>query len=127
VLSIHLPAEDGARGIVGEDLLAQLRPTCLLVNVGRGDAVDETALATALEHGRLAGAALDVRSTEPPVPSPLDDAPNLVLSPHVAGITRQSQDRIAQVLIANLRTLMRGECAPDSVGALRQVRDWANR
>ncbi|MEQ4206759.1 NAD(P)-dependent oxidoreductase [Actinopolymorpha sp. B9G3] len=127
VLSIHLPADDGTRGIVGEDLLARLRPTCLLVNVGRGETVDEEALASALHRRQLAGAALDVRATEPPGPGPLDDAPNLVLSPHVAGITRQSQNRIAHALIANLRALLRGEGAPDAVGAVRRVTDWAAR
>jgi D-3-phosphoglycerate dehydrogenase / 2-oxoglutarate reductase len=127
VLSVHLPGDDGTRGIVGAELLDQLSPTCLLVNVGRGDAVDESALADALCRGKLAGAALDVRTTEPPKPGPLDTAPNLVLSPHVAGITRQSQDRIAHALIANLRVLLRGEPAPDAVGAVRHVADWATR
>lgn len=124
VLSVHLPANDATRGIVGSDLLARMRPGALLVNVGRGEVVDEEALAVALHSGHLGGAALDVRAQEPPGPGPLDDAPRLVLTPHVAGITHQSQHRIAQVLVDNLRTLLRGEPAPDAVGAVRQVAEW---
>jgi len=124
VLSVHLPGGAATQGLVGADLLARTRPGCLLVNVGRGDVVDEAALAESLHSGHLGGAALDVRAQEPPQPGPLDDAPRLILTPHVAGITEQSQYRIAQRLVDNLRGLLRGERAPDAVGAVDRVPEW---
>jgi len=124
VLSVHLPGGAATQGLVDADLLARTRPGCLLVNVGRGDVVDEAALAGSLHNGHLGGAALDVRAQEPPQAGPLDDAPRLILTPHVAGITAQSQHRIAQRLVDNLRELLRGERAPDAVGPVDRVPQW---
>jgi phosphoglycerate dehydrogenase-like enzyme len=81
-----LPAGPATRHILDARLLALLPPSARFVNVGRGATVDEAALVDALRSGRLAGAALDVMETEPlPEDSPLWDAPNLILTPHVAG------------------------------------------
>ncbi|MGH3729355.1 MAG: NAD(P)-dependent oxidoreductase [Micromonosporaceae bacterium] len=123
VLSIHLPATPQTNRLVNSDLLATMRPEAILVNVGRGEVVDEAALADALEAGRLAGAALDVRATEPPVPGRLERLDNVLLTPHVAGITAQSQHRIATVLADDIARVLSGERARDAVGAVRQARE----
>ncbi|MGY5764218.1 phosphoglycerate dehydrogenase [Brachybacterium sp. DNPG3] len=86
VLINILPATDATRGIVGAEVLAALPDHALLVNVGRGATVDQTALRAALEAGTLGGAALDVTDPEPlPADDPLWGAPNLVVTPHAAG------------------------------------------
>nr|WP_308210039.1 NAD(P)-dependent oxidoreductase [Actinomadura madurae] len=106
VLSVHLPATEATTGLVDADLLARCKPGAILVSVGRGEVVDERALAEALESGHLAGAALDVRAAEPPAAGPLERMPNVVLTPHVAGITVQSQARIAQILCDDIEAVL---------------------
>lgn len=122
VLSCHLPATAETRNLVGARLLAQVKPAALFVNVGRGEVVDEDALADALEEGRLAGAGLDVRAEEPPTPGRLERLGSVVLSPHVAGITAQSQARILQVLADDIRSVLAGGEARSAVGAVRAGR-----
>lgn len=121
VLSVHLPATPATRGLIDAGFLARMRPGSLLVNVGRGEVVDETALADALRRGHLGGAALDVRATEPPPPGPLDDAPNVVFTPHVAGITARAQDRVAEMLAEDLASLLGGGEARHAVGPLTRM------
>ena len=100
VVSLHLPVTDETRGLIDSARLALLRPGALLVNAARGALVNEEALVEALRSGRLGGAALDVFSKEPlPADSPLRAAPNLVLTPHLAGSTLEAQDR-AGVIVA---------------------------
>jgi phosphoglycerate dehydrogenase-like enzyme len=119
VLSCHLPATAETRNLVGARLLAQAKPTALFINVGRGEVVDEEALADALEEGRLAGAGLDVRADEPPTPGRLERLGPVVLTPHVAGITEQSQARILEVLADDIRAVLAGGVAGNAVGAVR--------
>jgi phosphoglycerate dehydrogenase-like enzyme len=86
VLIMILPSTPATRGAVDADTLAALPAHAWVVNVGRGDAVDEPALMDALRGGRIGGAALDVTSIEPlPADSPLWDTPNLIITPHAAG------------------------------------------
>ena len=86
-----------------------MRPSGLLINVGRGSAVDEVALEQALREGWIAGAALDVVEHEP---LPADHAfwrmPNLLLTPHIAGITPRYEDRAAALFLENLRRYVAG-------------------
>jgi D-3-phosphoglycerate dehydrogenase / 2-oxoglutarate reductase len=117
VLSCHLPATAGTRHFVDAGLLARMRPGALFVNVGRGAVVDERALAAALESGRLGGAALDVRDQEPPRAGALEAMDNVILTPHVAGITEQSQDRILGTLAASISAVLDGRPPTDVVGA----------
>lgn len=95
VVTVHIPLSDETRGLLGRAELARMRPDAFLVNCARGGLVDEAALAEALGHGRLAGAAVDVFDQEPPVDSPLLDAPNIVLTPHVAASTREAQAQVS--------------------------------
>ena len=99
VVSLHLPVTPETRGLSDSTRLALLRPGALLVNAARGALIDEEALVAALRSGRLAGAALDVFAKEPlPADSPLRDAPNLLLTPHLAGSTHEAQDRAGVVV-----------------------------
>ncbi|HEY1916363.1 MAG TPA: NAD(P)-dependent oxidoreductase [Streptosporangiaceae bacterium] len=108
VLSCHLPASEQTRHLIDASLLARMRPGALLVNVGRGSVVDEQALAAALASGQLGGAALDVREHEPPEPGALERMGNVILTPHVAGITAQSQERILRVVAADIAAVLDG-------------------
>lgn len=116
VLSIHLPLTPQTRNLVGTQTLARLRPGALLISVGRGEVVDEAALASALRTGQVGGAGLDVRAAEPPSPGPLDDAPNVIFTPHVAGITRESQRRIARIIADDITAVLDGKMAAHAVG-----------
>ncbi len=96
VVTLHVPLLPTTTGLIGEAQLATMKPGAVIIQVARGGIVDETALAARLESGLLAGAAVDVFSQEPPLPdNPLfalrsDAARRLLLTPHIAGITRQS-------------------------------------
>ena len=93
-VTLHVPLVAATRGLIGPDQLAQMKPTAALVNTARGGLVDEAALAEALAGGRLAGAAIDVFAHEPlPNDSPLLQAPNVVLTPHLGASTREAQAR----------------------------------
>jgi len=105
VLTLPLTAE--SRHIVGRAVLAALPATAWLINVSRGGLVDETALLDALRGGRLAGAMLDVVDGEPlPPDSPLWDAPNLTITPHVSGATSQFRD---ELVLENVRRYLAAE------------------
>lgn len=119
VLSVHVPATPETRDLIDAELLAKLPPDAILVSVGRGETVDEDAVADALESGALYGAALDVRASEPPVPGRLERLDNVVLTPHVAGITVESQHEIARILADDIAAVLDGELAEHAVGAVR--------
>jgi (S)-sulfolactate dehydrogenase len=99
VVSLHLPLTAETRGLLDEARMARMKPGAILINSARGGIVDEAALARALAAGRLAGAALDVFEHEPlPARSVLADAPNLILTPHVAGVTLESNERVSGII-----------------------------
>jgi phosphoglycerate dehydrogenase-like enzyme len=103
VVSLHVPSTPETRGLIDARRLARLRPTAILVNVGRGDLLDLGALGDALRSGRIAGAGLDVYPLEPPDPDdPLFGLPNLVTTPHVGGVTEESLGRIADRVVSIL-------------------------
>lgn len=96
VVSLHLSLSASTKGIIGAPELARMKPSAFLVNTARGALVDEAALVNSLRLEQIAGAGLDVFEREPPtVDSPLLDLPNVVLSPHIAGSTRQAAERTA--------------------------------
>jgi phosphoglycerate dehydrogenase-like enzyme len=116
VLSVHLPSTAQTRHLVDARLISLMRPDAILVNVGRGEVVDEEALADALDRGHLYGVGLDVREEEPPRDSRLHTMGNVVLTPHVAGITRQAQARIGELLCSDIDTVLLGNPAEHAVG-----------
>ena len=97
------------RGLVSREVLAALGPTGLLINVARGFVVDEAALKDLLRAGQLGGAALDVVLDEPDDGSGWADVPNVSLSPHVAGATRESLAAMMAGAADNVRRLYQGE------------------
>ncbi|MEU6711316.1 D-2-hydroxyacid dehydrogenase [Nonomuraea sp. NPDC046802] len=105
-----LPGTDLTRGIVGERLLALVKPGATFVNVGRGSVVDESALIAALEDGRIAFAALDVFAVEPlPEASPLWTLPNVLISPHTAALAVDEERAVAELFADNATRLLDGE------------------
>jgi (S)-sulfolactate dehydrogenase len=102
-VSLHVPLTDATRGLIDAARIAAMKPGAVLVNTARGGIVDEAALAQALRDGRLGGAALDVFEREPlAAGSPLADAPNLILTPHIAGVTRESNERVSSLIAARV-------------------------
>ncbi|SHJ52681.1 Phosphoglycerate dehydrogenase [Tessaracoccus bendigoensis DSM 12906] len=104
VLVMILPTHPSTAKAMDAQRFAQLKEGAVLVNVGRGNTVDEKALVAALESGRLAGAAIDVTEVEPlPAGSPLWDLPNLLITPHIAGGRPQNADKLLAHNIAAVR------------------------
>lgn len=98
-LSLHVPLNDETRNLFDAARIAAMKRGAFLINTARGGIVDETALADALRSGGLGGAMLDVFATEPlPGGSPLADAPNCLLTPHIAGVTRESNRRVSALI-----------------------------
>lgn len=98
-ISLHVPLTDATRGLIGAEALKRMRPDAVLINAARGGVVDEAALAEALKAGQIAGAMLDVFDREPlPGGGPLVGVPNLILTPHIAGVTVESNVRVSGVI-----------------------------
>jgi glycerate dehydrogenase len=107
VLSLHCPWTDATHQLVSAQRLARMKPTAVLVNTGRGPLVDEEALAAALRAGRIAGAAVDVLTTEPPEPAnPLLHAPRCIITPHIAWATREARQRLMRITVDNVRAFL---------------------
>jgi D-3-phosphoglycerate dehydrogenase len=95
-VTLHVPLTENARGLIGSDEFGSMKPSAWFINTSRGGLVDETALIAGLETGIIAGAGLDVFESEPLDPnSPLIRLPNVILTPHVAGLTNESAIRMA--------------------------------
>ena len=99
VISLHVPLTAATRHLIDAERITTMKADAILVNTARGGVVDEYAVAAALREGRLGGAALDVFESEPlPAGSPLAGCPNLVLTPHIAGVTRESNFRVSTLI-----------------------------
>ncbi len=110
VVSLHCPLTPETENLVNAGRLALMKPSAVLINTSRGPLIDEAALADALNAGRLAGAGLDVLSTEPPrADNPLLRARNCVISPHVAWATQSARRRLMATAVANIRAYLRRE------------------
>lgn len=115
-VSVHAPLTDETRHAVGTDELAALGERGVLVNTSRGPIVDETALVEALETGRLHGAGLDTFEAEPPGPDhPLYERDDVVLTPHVGGVTDEALERMSERAADNVRTVYEGEIPESTV------------
>jgi (S)-sulfolactate dehydrogenase len=99
IVSLHLPLDASTRNLFDRARLERMKPGAVLVNTARGGIVDEGALAELVRAGRIGGAAIDVFAEEPlPARSPLAGAPNVLLTPHIAGVTRESNQRVSSLV-----------------------------
>jgi (S)-sulfolactate dehydrogenase len=99
VVSLHVPLTPETRNLIDVANLSKMKPDAILINTARGGVVEEAAVANALRAGKLGGAALDVFDHEPlAVGSPLAHCPNLLLTPHIAGVTRESNVRVSMLI-----------------------------
>lgn len=110
VVSLHCPLLPHTQGLIYARRLALMKPSAFLINTSRGPLVVDRDLADALEAGRLAGAGLDVLSTEPPEPdNPLLKAPNCIVTPHIAWATREARSRLMEMAVENLSAFLAGK------------------
>jgi len=109
VITLHCPLTEKTRHLVNTERLQRMKPIAWLINTGRGDLVDESALAYALHEKRIAGAGLDVLSREPPPPdNPLLAAPNCVITPHCAWASIEARRRVMRIAAENIRAFLHG-------------------
>jgi phosphoglycerate dehydrogenase-like enzyme len=110
VLVLAVPLTGDTKGMIGERQLKRMKHTACLINIGRGELVQESALVRALREGWIAGAGLDVYATEPlPPSSPLWRLPQVVMTPHIAGTHPQYMGRSAEIFLNNLKRYLAGE------------------
>ena len=109
IVSLHCPLNDKTENLVNENTLSLMKNTSFLINTGRGGLIDETALAKALNSGRIAGAGVDVLSTEPPQKNnPLITVKNCYITPHIAWATIAARKRLMKTTIENVQSLING-------------------
>ena len=115
VLTVHLPKTAETIGMIGEQQLRSMKSTARIVNTARGGIIDEEALYTALSENWIAGAALDVYSSEPMTDSPLFDLPNIVVTPHLGASTTEAQDKAGTMVAEAVKLALAGEYVPSAV------------
>jgi D-3-phosphoglycerate dehydrogenase len=114
-VSLHLPLNETTRGLIDADALAKMKPSAYLINTSRGAIIDEPALLDALDHGQIAGAAIDVMGSEPPPPDhPLLHHPRVIATPHVAFYSEAAIVDLATKAARHVAQALRGE-VPDRV------------
>lgn len=110
VVSLHCPLTPQTARLVNARRLSLMKSTAFLINTSRGPVVEESALADALNSGRIAGAAVDVLSAEPPpVDNPLLAARNCIITPHLAWATRAARSRLMKIAVENVRSFLQGK------------------
>lgn len=116
IVSLHVPLTDETRNLVSRESLARMRQGAVVVNVSRGGLIDEHALADALKSGHIAGAGLDTFSKEPvPADHPLRQAPNAILTPHIAWRSNTSVGALQDGAVDRLRQALTGQPLSDVV------------
>ena len=110
VLTLHCPLTPETKEIINARNIGLMKPTAFIINTARGPLVNEADLAEALNNGRIAGAALDVLSTEPPpAANPLISAKNCFITPHIAWATKESRERLIAIATANVQAFLAGK------------------
>ena len=115
VISVHVPRTPQTERFIDAGKFAQMKPNALFVNTSRGEVVDEAAMIAALRQRRIAGAALDVRTAEPPTAGELEKLPNVILTPHIAAFTLEGQTRVVSSICRDVAAVLRGEAARNFV------------
>ena len=127
-VSLHPRYSPTTRHLIDEARLRRMKPTAYLVNVSRGEVVDEVALVRALREGWIAGAALDVYEDEPRLAPGLAELPNAVLVPHIGSASGDTRDRMAMLAATNALHHLQGERAPNCVNpAVYETEAWRQR
>ncbi|MBX3119640.1 MAG: D-2-hydroxyacid dehydrogenase [Fimbriimonadaceae bacterium] len=109
VISLHCPLTESNKGMINVERIAFMKPSALLINTSRGPLIDQNDLASALNAGKIAGAALDVLSVEPPpADNPLLTAKNCIITPHIAWAARTARSRLLQTAVNNLQAFLDG-------------------
>ncbi|GAA5028031.1 phosphoglycerate dehydrogenase [Microbacterium fluvii] len=126
-VTIHMPKTPETTGMISTEQFALMKPTAYVVNVARGGLIDEEALHTALTEGTIAGAGLDVFTSEPPKPEgtafPLLSLPNVVVTPHLGASTDEAQEKAGISVAKSVRLALDGELVPDAVNVAGGVID----
>lgn len=111
LISLHVPLSDETRHMIGKTQFDAMKSNAILINTARGGIVDERALVDALKAGQIAGAALDVFATEPlnaETGSIFNHCPNLILTPHIAGVTCEGNTRVSYLTVTNVKSALQG-------------------
>lgn len=109
ILSLHCPLTPETQGLVNSERLSLMKQTAFLINTSRGPVVNEQDLADTLNSGCIAGAGLDVLSTEPPKPdNPLLSANNCIITPHIAWATKSARERLMKITVENVKSFIEG-------------------
>jgi D-3-phosphoglycerate dehydrogenase len=114
-ITIHLPKTKETLNLIGEESLSKVKPTVHIVNAARGGVLDEAALYKAITEGRVAGAGIDVYSTEPCTDSPLFSLDQVVATPHLGASTDEAQERAGIDVAHSVRKALAGEPVSDAV------------
>lgn len=110
MVSLHLPFTEENRGMVDKNLLNLMKPSAYFINTARGALINEQDLADALHDKTIAGAALDVLSQEPPqADNPLLNAPNCIITPHIAWATKEARIRLMKIAVENVKAFFNGK------------------
>ena len=117
VVTVHVPLTRATRGLIGREAIAKMKPGSIVLNVARGGIVDEAAVAEALHSGQLGGAGIDVFEHEPPTGSPLLEAPNSLLTPHLGASTAEAQVLVSEEVAAQIIDVLDGRSARYAVNA----------
>lgn len=126
-VTIHMPKTPETTGMIGAEQFALMKPTAYVVNVARGGLIDEAALYTALTTGEIAGAGLDVFTSEPPAEDgtafPLLSLPNVVVTPHLGASTDEAQEKAGISVARSVKLALEGDLVPDAVNVAGGVID----
>ena len=122
-LTIHMPKTPETTGMIGAEQLKAMKPTSYVVNVARGGLIDEDALYDALVNGEIAGAGLDVFTSEPPTDTKLTALPNVVVTPHLGASTSEAQEKAGISVAKSVKLALEGDLVPDAVNVAGGVID----
>ncbi|MGU3493356.1 hydroxyacid dehydrogenase [Xanthobacteraceae bacterium A53D] len=113
IISLHCPLTEDTRNLINARTLGLMKPTALIINTARGEVIDEPALTEALKAGTIAGAGLDTFSPEPPAAdNPLWQLDNVVVSPHIGGVTEEARREVSLMACGNTIAFLKGETVP---------------
>ncbi|ADQ15505.1 D-2-hydroxyacid dehydrogenase [Halanaerobium hydrogeniformans] len=110
IISLHCPLTDQTEGMINKNSISQMKPGVIIINTARGGLIIEEDLKSALEEGKVFGAAVDVLSTEPPKKdNPLLDSDKTIITPHIAWASKESRQRLVDIVVENVKSFINGQ------------------